>query len=74
MSRTTYTLAVLALILLCILAACAHFPVHPGECPFVSQGGYGLEHVLQAEDPACKMRCLQELSNNCHLFGPELPQ
>lgn len=58
----------LLLILALLVGACAHFPVAEGLCPYVS--GYGVEHVLSADDPTCKLRCLQELAYDCSRFGP----
>lgn len=59
---------VVGLIVLAFMVSCAHFPVHPGECPYLS--GYGTEYVLSAEDPQCKMRCLQEFAFDCARYGP----
>lgn len=57
---------ILLLVVFVLAAACAHFPVAEGMCPYVS----GYEHVLSADDPACKLRCLQELAYDCYRFGP----
>jgi hypothetical protein len=72
-NRTTHLILFGAFVMALLLTmACGHigFPVAEGSCPFVAQGGYGMQHVLDAGDPECKIRCLQELSNACHLYGP----
>ena len=62
---------ILLLVVFLLAAGCAYFPVAPDQCPFVAQGGYGMEHVLPIHDPECKIRCLQQLANNCSRFGPQ---
>lgn len=63
-----WLIVLMALAVGLLLGACAHFPVHPGECPYLS--GYGTQHVLDAADPECKLRCLQTLAYDCWKYGP----
>ena len=57
----------LLFVLALLMGACAHFQVAEGMCPYLS--GYG-EQAMSAEDPACKLRCLQEFAFDCNRFGP----